>query len=621
MNGFASIFTRQGASSVVLARKVANMLGYLSNKVQREDDISVLSQADYVATDKESYVAFGSTDGSRKSWSKSQDEGLVLIFYGELYNAEELSQQISSKSLNCRLESDSDIVLNLFVLYDIDAFACLSGKWSLIVIDFTNQRLHAAIDKFGCCPLYYSFSDHCIFFSTALLSLLKNLNKHQEIDEQALHTFLFYGKRNCFIFKSIHVIPMGSYITYSFENNDITIQSYYTLSYKNCKAGYNQYEEQLRFDNIRSLIFGAIQKSLRHHSNIAAIFDGTMENAMLICAAKKICADVNITVFNLNLEQSATTLTTANAIRQSGVKWINLPSDFGFYMSDFQRIFQKQTLPMWDVGMCFRAHLLQTIYNQGFSAILCTDGVREMFGGYSSCFLPFLKALRSQWMFASWFMELLKSKKSGMSIRNFFSLMFEDWDYLYFTQKQATASRKLQIYRQFLKKQISNDFSTDFSLRRIEVLNDYLYSLYDNFLSEKCQYQHVISTLTHTTLLMPFADDEMLAEYVFATPSTLKIHNGYDSYLLRNAMVGIVNDEVRKMKNHWRKVNYWKFACAFLKDQQLKSDIATDVDPLRIILQEKLVQNWEQYFTHNNVDFKEFVFRYWAYLQWGKQNV
>ena len=199
--------------------------------------------------------------------------------------------------------------------------------------------------------------------------------------------------------------------------------------------------------------------------------------------------------------------------------------------------------------------------------------------------------------------------------------MFEDWDYLYFTQKRATRSRKLQLYRQFFHKQICNDFSTDFSQHKIEVLNDYLYLFYDNFLSERFQYQHVISSLTHTTLLMPFAEDEMLAEYVFATPSTLKIHNGYDSYFLRNAMVGIVNDEVRKMKNHRRKADYWKFANVFPENEQLKSDIATNADPLRMIVQEKLVQSWERYFVHNNVDFKEFLFRYWAYVQWRKQNV
>lgn len=44
----------------------------------------------------------------------------------------------------------------------------------------------------------------------------------------------------------------------------------------------------------------------------------------------------------------------------------------------------------------------------------------------------------------------------------------------------------------------------------------------------------------------PFADNINLIEYCFQIPSVYKIHNGFSKYILRQAMDGILPEQIRK---------------------------------------------------------------------------
>ncbi|MDR1792304.1 MAG: hypothetical protein LBR36_02520 [Bacteroidales bacterium] len=433
----------------------------------------------------------------------AQSNEMQVFLEGNLSNQKDLLSDIENTNKSFVAENDAQILLELFTQQGVDCFKKLRGRWNAYIFIPQSQKMYAVRDILGCLALYYSEENQ--YFTSSILDTEIELNDKKK-EEQIWRI----NNESDLKYKKIKIIPCSSYFVLDLSKEiDYQIVTYYTIPYKNCKAGYNRYEEQLRFDDVRSLIFKALQKSLTNCSHVAAIYTGSMENAMLICAAKKVSPQTEITVFAFSGRLSKNSPPEQN-IRSAGVKWVEVDCE-----NDDNKI-EKE--------------LFKSIVNDGITTFISEYGCAKLFAGDSECFVPFLRSLRNQWMWSNWCKERIKARRSGIS------------------------SAKL--------KQIKSDFAKILKNNSIEVLNDYLYLRFADCLHLRNTYTAFITRFvsTHLNILTPFCDDLELVEYVFSVPSTLKIHNGYDSYLLRNAMVGVVNEEVMWMK---RPINTWELLSLF----------------------------------------------------------
>ena len=79
---------------------------------------------------------------------------LVAVVNGELYNAEALAEQLRSDGLVVPEGSDARVVLPLYRRHGPDFVHHLEGEWAVVVWDGRRQRLVAARDPFGVRPLF-----------------------------------------------------------------------------------------------------------------------------------------------------------------------------------------------------------------------------------------------------------------------------------------------------------------------------------------------------------------------------------------------------------------------------------------------------------------------------------
>src|SRR5438270_3246240 len=91
--------------------------------------------------------------GSQPIWNPA---GTTCIVYnGELYNFEELRQELTSKGHRFRTRSDTEVVLQAFDEWGVDCLNRFNGMFAFAIWDDRRRVLFLARDRIGEKPLYY----------------------------------------------------------------------------------------------------------------------------------------------------------------------------------------------------------------------------------------------------------------------------------------------------------------------------------------------------------------------------------------------------------------------------------------------------------------------------------
>lgn len=121
----------------------------------------------------------------------SQDNTTVLIFNGEIYNFRELREELESNGYLFRSNSDSEVILNLYLRDGVKMLSRLNGVFSLAVWDSNINSMLIARDGLGVKPLYYTNTEEGFSFASEIKALLV-LSRSDMLNEQALYHYLSF---------------------------------------------------------------------------------------------------------------------------------------------------------------------------------------------------------------------------------------------------------------------------------------------------------------------------------------------------------------------------------------------------------------------------------------------
>lgn len=79
---------------------------------------------------------------------------LWVVFNGEIYNHQELRQQLTARGHSFRTHSDTEVILAAWHAWGPQAFERFNGQWAVALWDRAEQRLVLARDPMGICPLH-----------------------------------------------------------------------------------------------------------------------------------------------------------------------------------------------------------------------------------------------------------------------------------------------------------------------------------------------------------------------------------------------------------------------------------------------------------------------------------
>ena len=162
----------------------------------------------------------------------NEDGSLVLLFNGEIYNYQELREELIKAGHVFTTKTDSETILHGYEEYGKKILDRLRGMFAFIIWNKNTKELFGARDIFGIKPFYYYKKGKEFMFGSEIKSFLSHPNFEKELDEDMIPLYLSYeyspDKRT--IFKNVFKLPGAHCFTY--KNGELKVERYYKIEYK-----------------------------------------------------------------------------------------------------------------------------------------------------------------------------------------------------------------------------------------------------------------------------------------------------------------------------------------------------------------------------------------------------
>lgn len=157
----------------------------------------------------------------------NEDESIWVVFNGEIYNFQNLRQELEAQGHRFRTKSDTEALVHLYEQHGVDGTQKLRGMFAYAIWDTRRKRLLLARDRFGKKPLYYAhLPDGRLFFASELHSLYA-VGFPLDQDRQAIQLYFqfSYIPDPWTPFRQIRKLPPGHWLTY--ENGELRVGRYW----------------------------------------------------------------------------------------------------------------------------------------------------------------------------------------------------------------------------------------------------------------------------------------------------------------------------------------------------------------------------------------------------------
>jgi asparagine synthase (glutamine-hydrolysing) len=158
-------------------------------------------------------------------------EHLTLIFNGEIYNYQEIKEELYKSGHTFLSTSDTEVILHAYAEWGDKAVEKFIGMFVFAILDKKELKVKIFRDRAGIKPIYYYYKNGLFLFGSELKSLMNNYRFDKIINKSVIPTYLQYGyiPAPLSIFENCYKILPGNILTIDLENQNISNNQYWDV--------------------------------------------------------------------------------------------------------------------------------------------------------------------------------------------------------------------------------------------------------------------------------------------------------------------------------------------------------------------------------------------------------
>ncbi len=118
-------------------------------------------------------LAIRDLEAGRQPWI-STNEKSILVYNGELYQAQLLRRELERLGHSFRTNCDTEILMAAYEEWGTGCLSRLRGMFAFGIYDFPRRRLFLARDRFGIKPLFVTMVGKVLVFASSVAALLRH---------------------------------------------------------------------------------------------------------------------------------------------------------------------------------------------------------------------------------------------------------------------------------------------------------------------------------------------------------------------------------------------------------------------------------------------------------------
>ena len=123
----------------------------------------------------------------------NEDGSVWIVFNGEIYNHQDLREDLQSRGHRYRTKSDTETIVHLYEEYGRNCVEHLRGMFAFAIWDRSKRCLFIARDRLGIKPLYYRYDGNTLLFGSEIKTILACPGVKPEFNRGTLAEYLAFG--------------------------------------------------------------------------------------------------------------------------------------------------------------------------------------------------------------------------------------------------------------------------------------------------------------------------------------------------------------------------------------------------------------------------------------------
>ena len=214
----------------------------------------------------------------------------TIVFNGEIFNYQELRRGYFPADHPWHSQSDTEVLLELFIQKGKDCLPLLSGFFAFAIYDAEQKKLFLARDRYGKKPLLFYQTEDYLAFASEMKALLA-YGIPRQLNHTALWQYLqlnYIPPGNC-ILEGVKKLPAGHYA--EVQEGQLTTDRYYELDYKSRRNADLPYKEAC--EQLTALMAGSVRKRLISDVPLGAFLSGGIDSSVVVALASRYSSHLN----------------------------------------------------------------------------------------------------------------------------------------------------------------------------------------------------------------------------------------------------------------------------------------------------------------------------------------
>ncbi|MEP5758156.1 MAG: asparagine synthase (glutamine-hydrolyzing) [Litoreibacter sp.] len=311
----------------------------------------------------------------------SADGRFAIAYNGEVYNFMEVSSQLKKLGAKLETNSDTEVALEAWSMWGIDALPRLRGTYSMAIVDLKEKKLNLIRDHSGKKPLYYAKSGSGVVFASEIGALQCHPDVTDSIDPNAAYSFLKYRytpSPNTF-FEGIKKVQPGTVMTW--DAGEISVQRF-SLTAINAHRGQKCSEV-----NFLRTLQDAVTVRVKTEVPFGVFLSSGIDSAAILALALQ-AAECKVPAYTIGFkEDHSSEIKAAEATALSlGADHHSVVFELDDLIDNIDHLSRLRGAPLADPAD-IPMYLLAGAAAKDVKIVLSGEGADELLGGYPKYFV------------------------------------------------------------------------------------------------------------------------------------------------------------------------------------------------------------------------------------------
>lgn len=303
----------------------------------------------------------------------NEDGSVVTVFNGEIYNYQELKEELIALGHDFKTKSDTEVLVHGYEEWHTDLPKHLRGMFAFAIYDKNKNEVFLARDNFGIKPLYFAKMNDTFMFASEIKAFLDVPDFEKIFNESILETYLEFSfvPTNETFFKGVHRLDAGCSLLY--KDGEIKLNKYFKLDFK---------EENMSFEdavkNISDVMKDSVEKHLIADVEVGSFLSSGIDSSYIVSLAKP---DKTYTVGYENKKYDET-MYAKDLAEKLGIKNESKIITKEEYLENISKIMYHLDEPTSDPA-AISLYFVAKLASKDLKVVLSGEGADEFFGGYN----------------------------------------------------------------------------------------------------------------------------------------------------------------------------------------------------------------------------------------------